>query len=119
MTEPTVTFTEAPASCTVKFYIGDYDAMLTLRDMTGQALLAKLPALLSTLGKMGATPTYRRRDADPASNGQATNGNAQICPTHGKPMKESQHGGWFCPVKIADDDGSGKPVYCKAKKATP
>jgi hypothetical protein len=41
-------------------------------------------------------------------------GGAPLCPIHKKPMKPSQHGGWFCPVKIAEDDGSGKPVYCKA-----
>lgn len=41
-------------------------------------------------------------------------GSPPLCPIHNKPMKPSQHGGWFCPVKIAEDDGTGKPVYCKA-----
>jgi hypothetical protein len=48
--------------------------------------------------------------------GNDTNGNAPTCPTHGKPMQPSKHGGgWFCPVKVADDDGTGKPVYCKQR----
>ena len=45
---------------------------------------------------------------------ETSGGGPPLCPIHNKPMKPSQHGGWFCPIKIADDDGSGQPVYCKA-----
>ena len=48
-------------------------------------------------------------------NGHALEAAAPICPTHGKAMKPSQRGGWYCPVKIAEDDGAGHPVYCKQK----
>ena len=44
-----------------------------------------------------------------------SDGGPPLCPTHKKPMKPSQHGGWYCPIKITEDDGSGKPIYCKAK----
>jgi len=43
------------------------------------------------------------------------NGQAPLCPTHGTPMRESQYGGWYCPVKVADDGGDGRPVYCRQK----
>jgi len=38
-----------------------------------------------------------------------------LCPVHNVRMKRSKYGGWYCPVKIADDDGTGKPVYCKQR----
>ena len=43
----------------------------------------------------------------------SASGDTPICPTHKSVMKRSQHGGWFCSVKVADDDGRGKPIYCK------
>jgi len=111
MSEQTFTFTEAPASCNVRFTWRGFDTMLTLRDTSGKALLDKMGAALDTLEKLGAEPTGYR------SNGQnaTTNGNAPLCPTHGQPMKPSKYGGWYCAVKIADDDGTGRAVYCKQK----
>ncbi len=126
----TATFTEAPASCTVKFYIGDYDAMLTLRDMTGQALLAKLPALLSTLEKMGASPTYRRRDV-PAAAPATANGNGHmqapapqaapagvvICPVHHAPMKARTANGEVWHSHKATDPVTGATYWCRGEVA--
>jgi hypothetical protein len=39
------------------------------------------------------------------------NGDAPKCHVHHRPMKQSQYGGWFCPVK----DASGS--YCKVKQS--
>jgi len=64
--------------------------------------------------KAGATPAGANGHAP--SNGNSHNGTAPLCPTHGTPMKRSQHGsGWYCSTKIAEDDGTGKPVYCKQR----
>jgi hypothetical protein len=106
------TFTEAPASLNFRFdYRGATGIQLTLRDVSGGALLGKIDAVIDHLEKMGATFSGGSGSAPtpPAPAGAPT------CPTHGKPMKQSQHGGWFCPHKIADDDGAGKPIYCKQK----
>ena len=98
-------WTEAPTSITVKFAIRGFDTMLTLRGESGAEVLPKLQGALDWLQKAGASPTTR-----------GGNGNAPLCPAHGSPMKRSKLGsGWFCPKKIAEDDGTGKPVYCKEK----
>jgi hypothetical protein len=108
------TFTEAPASINVKFKWRGFDTMLTLRDVSGKALLEKMGTALDTLEKMGAKPNGYRGNGQNNSNGN--NSEAPLCPTHNKPMKRSKFGnGWYCPVKIADDDGTGKAVYCKQK----
>lgn len=64
-----------------------------------------------------------RAAAAPANSNQPQNGNGHddqdgrppVCPIHNRVMKPSQHGGWYCTAKIAADDGTGKPVYCKHK----
>jgi len=106
------TFTEAPASINIRFTWRGFDTMLTLRDTSGKALLDKMATVLDHLEKLGAQPQgngYRSN-----GNGQS-NSNAPLCPTHGQPMKASKYGGWYCAVKIAEDDGTGKAVYCKQK----
>lgn len=103
----TRTWTEAPASATIRFALGGYDTMLTLRDDAGKELLDKVQAAISYLDGLGA-------QANGGNGGNGASG-APVCPTHGKPMKKSKFGGWYCPVKVADDDGTGKPVYCKQK----
>ena len=101
------TWTEAPISVTIKFGLRGFDTMLTIRGESGVEVLPKLQGALDWLQKAGAAPTTR------GGNGNA---GAPLCPTHGTPMKRSQHGsGWYCPQKVADDDGTGKPVYCKQK----
>lgn len=104
-------FTEAPASVELRFTLRGYDCSLVLKDVTGQGALTRLDTAITHLEKIGSEPNAPA----PATNGHAATGTAPICPTHGKPMKPSQRGGWFCPVKLLEDDGSGKPVYCKAK----
>jgi len=109
-------FTEAPASFNVKAISpAGFDVMLTLRDSDTMALMKRMHEALAWLVGKGYQPTGRRG----GGNNQASNGNqseAPLCPTHGKPMLPSKHGsGWYCPVKIADDDGTGKAVYCKQR----
>lgn len=103
-------FTEAPASVELRFTLRGYDCSLVLKDVTGQAALTRLDTAITHLEKIGSQP-----NAAPATNGHAATGTPPTCPTHGKAMKASQRGGWFCPAKLIEDDGSGKPIYCKAK----
>ena len=113
-----VGFTEAPASINVKFLWQGFDTMLTIRDDKVNAALAKYRVAIEYLEKMGAAPTPQRYGNANANAQQAggNGGEAPLCPTHGKPMLPSKHGeGFYCPVKIAEDDGTGKPVYCKQR----
>jgi len=111
-------FTEAPASFNVKAISPQgFDVMLTLRDGDTKALMGRVEGALAWLASKGFQPTGRRSGS--SGNSQANNGNqseAPLCPTHSKSMLPSKHGsGWYCPVKIADDDGTGKAVYCKQR----
>lgn len=96
------------------------DIMLTIR--TG-ATTDEIQGVLDGLAK-AMVYAKERYHLTPRVNGHAAaratpNGNgasaAPMCPTHQTPMKPSQHGGFFCPTKVADDDGTGRPVYCKQK----
>jgi len=112
-------FTEAPASFNVKAISpAGFDVMLTLRDGDTEALMSRMHKALGWLVSKGYQPTGRRSGG--GGNAQVNSGNqgeAPLCPTHNKPMLASKHrdGEWYCPVKIAEDDGTGKPVYCKQK----
>lgn len=105
------TLSEAPVSWNTR-YIDPrgYDCMLTLRGDNLKAVMTTAMAALAAMAAQGCKPGNGHAAAI-GSNGQP----APICPTHGKPMKQSQRGGWYCPQRIAEDDGSGKPIYCKAK----
>ena len=94
--------------------------MLTIRGTNSAELMPRALKALDWLTAQGFTPTGRcQAPPAPVANGNsapAANGNgeaAPICPSHNKPMKPSRFGGWYCPVKVADDDGSGKAVFCK------
>lgn len=100
---------EAPASVTVKLAYRGHDVMLTLRGLDGRSVLTRLDVVLTWLAQHGATP------AASSGNGQAAAETAPTCPTHGRPMKQGRRGGWYCPAKIAEDDGTGRPLYCRAK----
>jgi len=109
MSEQTFTFTEAPASCNVKFNWRGFDTMLTLRDTSGKALLDKMGAVLDTLEKLGAEPTGYR------SNGQSRekqNGENDpgFCQVHQCAMKRWEKDGrvWY---SHKSPDGS----WCKGK----
>lgn len=101
---------EAPASVTVKVLYKGFDVLLTLRGHDGRSALGRLDAALTWLDGHGATPATSTCSTSPAAAGPAP-----TCPTHGRPMKAGKRGGWFCTVKLADDDGMGKPVYCRQR----
>ena len=111
------TFAEAPASATLRTISpSGYDIMWTVRADSVKGLTERVAFLAEWLGKQGYTPTPARPATGAPStagqgNGQAQGG-APTCPTHGQAMKQGRRG-WYCPVKIADDDGTGRPVYCK------
>ncbi len=105
--------TEAVASVTVRLVYRGRDTMLTLRGASGGEVMTRLDAALTWLDQHGATPA-----ATSTSSGQGQQAAAETtptCPTHGRPMRVGRRGGFFCPVKIAEDDGAGRPVYCRAK----
>jgi len=103
--------TESPVSWTVRYTTVDgFDAMLTLRGDDLQKVMSLARSTTAGMSKAGCKPNGHTAAAI-GGNGKA----APMCPTHGKPMKQSQHGGWYCPVKVAEDGGDGKPVYCKQK----
>jgi hypothetical protein len=103
------TFTEAPASATMRIDYKGYDILFTLRDVSGAELLKKIEGAVAHFDKAGIKPA----NGKPAT--LAAVGDGPMCPAHNKPMKPGRNGGFYCPVKLLDDDGSGKPVYCKHK----
>ena len=106
-------FTEAPASVNTRVQWRGHDVQLTLRAESGAAVLGRLDAALTWLEAHGATPAAAGGGRPPAaaSGSQA----APSCPTHGRTMKAGRNGGWFCPVKVAEDDGTGRPAYCRQR----
>lgn len=103
---------EAPASATVKVMLRGYEVLYTLRDTSGVALLRKLDTALTHLEGMGASPAPTRGGGKGAAGPRVSvpvDGSAPLCPTHGKPMRPSNYGGYFCGQKEANGE------YCKAK----
>lgn len=101
------TFTEAPASVTVKFVLDGFDTMLTLRAETGQDVLRKLQGAMNALAEMGATPT----NGHSANGKTASNGDEpQMCPIHGVVMQRHEKGSqtWY---SHKTPDGS----WCRGK----
>lgn len=103
---------EAPCSATVRVNWRGHELLLTLRGFDGAATLTRLGRALDWLEGQGATPASGQRgQAAAASSSNA----GPVCPTHGRPMKQGKRGGYFCPVKVAEDDGAGRPVYCRQR----
>jgi len=104
--ERSFAFMEAPASVNFRaMHPSGFEIQLTLRNEKMGELIANADKLIGTLINRGWQPVnHRGNDSE-----------APLCPTHGKPMKPSKHGGWYCPVRIAANDGTGKPVYCKQR----
>ena len=107
------TFTEAPASATARVVspVTGLEWMLTTRAATTRELLGQVRTLETWLIENG----WHAAPARAQGHGQAAQGDAPTCPTHGKPMKQGKNG-WYCPVKLLEDDGTGRPVYCKQRK---
>lgn len=102
--DPTAPAPPAPAdSITVKvLHPLGYDVMLTLRGPSTE-LLPRFEKAVSWLVDKGYAPTTNGHAPAPTN----ANGAAPVCNVHNKPMKPSQHGGYYCTAKLAD--GS----YCK------
>ena len=112
-------FSEAPASLNFRVMSsGGFEYQLTMRGAKVSDLLNQAAQLEMWLTKHGWQPARNgdSNGASPAGGSGAPVADAPLCPTHNKPMKPGQKGGWYCPAKIADDDGTGKPVYCRQKK---
>lgn len=103
------TWTEAPASVNVRAHYRGFDVLLTLRADTGRDVLTRLGAALDWLEAHGATPTTARPTSSPAPT------DAPVCPTHGRAMRQGRRGGWYCPERIAEDGGDGRPAYCRQR----
>lgn len=126
---------EAPCSATVRVNWRGHELLLTLRGFEGASTLVRLGRALDWLEGQGATPASGRARPGPergatlvdVGNGSGSRGQGQaaaagsssnagpVCPTHGRPMKQGKKGGWFCPAKVAEDDGAGRPVYCRQR----
>jgi len=97
-----------------------FECRLELRGGDAAELLKVAGGLLSRMVDAGAKPVVEVAQASPvavatmpAAAAPVAGGTPPVCPIHGTPMKVGKHG-WFCPTKIAENDGSGRPVYCKA-----
>lgn len=97
---------EAGAAITLKVNYRGHDVMLTIRDHSGQSVLAKLDGAIDHLEKSGAIPTTVQSNNQTVDAGDDT---PPVCNVHNRPMKRSQYDGWYCTAKLAD--GS----YCDQK----
>lgn len=92
---------------------------LTLADADSSELMRRGDLALTWLqandAQPVATPAAEAQRAPVAATNGNGNGHAPVCPTHNTPMKPSKHGGYYCTAKVADDDGTGKAVYCRQK----
>ena len=117
------TWTEAPASVTIKAYApSGFDVLLTIRDDDTAALIERMMGALGWLASKNFRPAYGNgkalapkttppQNAPPAQETPPqAQGDAPVCEYHG-PMKPSQYGGFYCSKKMAD--GS----YCQNKVA--
>lgn len=83
---------------------------------------ARLGAALARLGELGYTPRREqapagvpspaRKAARPRATEYDTDG-TPICPVHGTPMREGQHG-YYCGMKAKEGQPAGPKGYCNA-----
>lgn len=103
---------EAPAAASVKVLDPDgREWILTVRTSTVAELLPRITFLGEWLGAHSWTPATGK----PAAPSTTATADAPTCPTHGCAMKQGRRG-WYCPTKILDDGGDGRPVYCKVTR---
>ena len=120
MTEQTTvgaSFAEAPVSWNTRYTSSQgFDCQLTLRGTDPAAVLKTAAEIMAKMADAGIAPASGNGHCKAQTVSTPAQGEAPLCPAHGTPMKPSQHGaGWYCPSKIAEDDGTGKPVYCKQR----
>ena len=114
-TPPAVTTSEPPRATARFISPNGVSWLVTCPAPTVAELLDRLDVIEARLLARHWTPAEDR----PAFKGNASPQTAEdpLCPTHNRPMKMGKGGSWYCPVKVADDDGTGRPVYCKQRKA--
>jgi hypothetical protein len=115
---------EAPVSWTARYVSAEgFECLLTLRGQDLATVMAQAKRATEAMSKANCKPTAPR-GGQPAPAAAASApaqiaapaGQAPMCPAHNKPMRRNKRNdGWFCPVKIADNDGTGKPVYCQSR----
>lgn len=113
---------EAPAAVNWRMVYRGVECQFTLRDVDGRSVVARLDAMLAALAEAGAESVGRagashttRPSAPPTQATADDDLEFPMCPTHGTPMRPGNRGGWYCPRKLANDDGTGKPVYCRQR----
>lgn len=101
MPTATVTATYKGAAVAVSFE-GDKAAVLIDH-------VEKLVNALGNRAGWATTPPAPAATSKPAADA------GPLCPTHNVAMKQGRRG-WYCPTKILDDGGDGRPVYCKVTR---
>lgn len=110
---PERTWTEAPASCTIRFNLQGFDCMFTLRGETGKAVLPKVEQAIGWLQKKGAEPTH----SNGAGSGNGGEPETKVCPIHHVVMKRrSGRGGdsWYSHKAINPD--TGQEYWCRGEQ---
>ena len=103
-------FGEAPASATVDAISPSGRRwLLTTRAATVGELMQRVEYLDRWLSD------HAWSTGKPAAPSTTATADAPTCPTHGCAMKQGRRG-WYCPTKILDDGGDGRPVYCKVTR---
>lgn len=118
LSAPVLGLPEAPVSLSLRTPYRGREVQVTIRGTEDAVAFQRLDAVLAWLDAMGETPTaVSATEASVRTSATVTDGQAvPVCPNHNKPMRQGKYG-WFCPTKIADDDGTGKAVWCKHKVA--
>jgi len=113
------THDEAPSSGTVKVSVNGYDWLYTIRNDDPAELLENLQHVTNAMITLGYQPVKNYGGGAGGGGGgrrpyTPPDPNAPVCPNHHKPMRKSDKGeGYYCTTRVLEDDGSGKPVYCK------
>lgn len=108
------TWTEAPASVTVRVQLAGYDTMLTLRGDSGADVLPKLQAAIDWLHDNGAAPTSSATNGN--GNGHGGAGAApEICPTHHVAMQRREKNGdvWYSHKAVNPETGA--EYWCRGR----
>lgn len=114
-----------PVSVTLKCQLPIDNGTAFGFDLTVECLIGHIPGIVQKLLDAGVTPaqTPYTWDASKAAQNppqtapqdapvvQAEVEPTPYCPVHQRPMKVSNHGGWFCTAKIAEGQ------FCQEKAA--
>lgn len=103
---------EAPVSWTVRYKSPQgFDCSLTIRGADLGEVMKRAQSATKQMQGAGCKPCLEEQEIGQAQQ-QGPEQQAPTCPTHHCAMRMGKRG-WYCPTKIADNDGAGKPVYCR------